>query len=744
MNLAPRVTVRDDRRLAEFMATTRCPRRFVGGGRLFAIILGLLGAAGTRVEAATFTVINTNDSGAGSLRQAVLDANTNPGADTIVFAIPGSGVQTISPLSRLPYLTDDAGVMIDGYSQPGAAPNTLPAGENARIQIELDCSLIGPGPGLRGCLYITSSNNRIQGLSIHGSILPQIWISGAADNVVAGNFIGTDPTGTRGYPTSDGVLIWDGAAANRVGGSLPADRNLISGNRALAVEIGVSAGDGNVVEGNLIGLAADGRTPLPNNRGILIYSSSNRIGGPSPGQGNVISASTSHGLTISGLTIGGSDNVVQGNLIGTDSLGQVAVPNRGFGVILLEGAAANIVGGPSPGAGNVISGNFLGGILLFDSERETTGNIIQGNRIGTDAAGSHPIPNLGFGGLFVFGGVTNTQIGGSGPGAGNIIAYNSGPGIALAAANSGLPVACTVRGNAIYGNTGLGIDLGNDGVTPNDACDGDIGPNNLQNFPVLASAVAELDGLTIRGTLNGAAAATFTVDFYSNSMCDPSGFGQGEQFLGSTEVTTDASCEGSFEATLLVAVAAGSFVTATATDAVGNTSEFSACRQVAGLTVTALSPARIWIGLKNSDDVGTRFDLKAEVLKNGSVIGSGEVDNIPGSGSGFNRALLDQIPLTLIAPTGFSPGDTLSIRLSVRAGAAGHRSGTARLWFNDAAADSRFGATIDGETVGLYLLDGLALGTSPGAGPKRTADVFVDRAAGGNPFKLLGIWSRMF
>ena len=161
-------------------------------------------------------------------------------------------------------------------------------------------------------------------------------------------------------------------------------------------------------------------------------------------------------------------------------------------------------------------------------------------------------------------------------------------------------------------------------------------------------------------------------------------------------------------------------------------------------TPAAAIDARLWVGLKNSDDVGMQFDLKAEALKNGSVIGSGEVDGVSGGGSGFDHAILDEVRLTFPEPVVFLPGDVLSIRLSVRAGAAGHRSGTARLWFNDPAADSRFDATIDGMAMELYPVDGFVLGTSPGPGPKRTIDVFVDRAAGGNPFKPLGTWSRTF
>jgi hypothetical protein len=241
------------------------------------------------------------------------------------------------------------------------------------------------------------------------------------------------------------------------------------------------------------------------------------------------------------------------------------------------------------------------------------------------------------------------------------------------------------------------------------------------------------------------APGSYTLEFFSSGSCDASGYGEGAGFLGSAQATTDASCHASFDVTLPAGVAPGSFITATATDATGNTSEFSACRPASEEpALTALSPAKVWIGLKNSDDTGLRLDLNAEVFQNGSLIGSGEVDGVSGGGSGFNRAILDQIPLTLFAPVVLLPGDTLSIRLSVSAGAIGHRSGTARLWLNDTAADSRLGATIDGASVDLHLLDGFVLGTSPGPGPKRTIDLFVDRAAGGNPFKPLGTWSKTF
>jgi len=159
--------------------------------------------------------------------------------------------------------------------------------------------------------------------------------------------------------------------------------------------------------------------------------------------------------------------------------------------------------------------------------------------------------------------------------------------------------------------------------------------------------------------------------------------------------------------------------------------------------LSALSPANIWVGLKNSDDVGVRFDLRAEVYYNGStLIGSGELASVAGGSSGFNNAKLDSIPLALPAAVGFLPGDSLSIRLLVRTACSGsgHSSGTARLWFNDAASDSHFDATVDDEEGEDYLLAGGVLGVSPGTGPKKTID--VPAGARCSAYKPFGTWAR--
>lgn len=135
-----------------------------------------------------------------------------------------------------------------------------------------------------------------------------------------------------------------------------------------------------------------------------------------------------------------------------------------------------------------------------------------------------------------------------------------------------------IQGSAIFSNTGLGIDLEDDDVTSNDASDGDMGTNNLQNFPVLTSAITGT--ITIEGMLNSTPDATFRLEFFSNSACDPSDHGEGETFLGSLDMTTDSQGDVEFTVTFTASVPAGHFVTATATDPDSNTSEFSRCMMV--------------------------------------------------------------------------------------------------------------------------------------------------------------------
>ena len=192
------------------------------------------------------------------------------------------------------------------------------------------------------------------------------------------------------------------------------------------------------------------------------------------------------------------------------------------------------------------------------------GSVIQGNLIGTDISGTVALGNVN--GITL--GEANVIIGGTAVGAGNVIAFNEGSGIAVAGTGH------AIEGNKIFSNGLLGIDLNADGVTTNDPCDTDTGPNNFQNYPVI-SQVTKGGGLTsIRGTLNSVANTRYRIEFFANDSLDSSGFCEGEIFVGSASVRTRANCSASFNVSF-PQIGRRQRVTATATDPTGNTSEFS-------------------------------------------------------------------------------------------------------------------------------------------------------------------------
>jgi len=264
-----------------------------------------------------------------------------------------------------------------------------------------------------------------------------------------------------------------------------------------------------------------------------------------------------------------------GNGIGTNNAGTASVPNTVFGVEVI-GAPANTIGGTLAGAGNQISGNGQGGINIFS---DADGNIVQGNRIGTDRTGTVAVPNNGTGVYVSF--ASGNTIGGTAAGAANVIAFNAGSGVGVNAAANIPALSNAILSNSIFDNGALGIDLSPGGVTSNDNDDPDTGPNNLQNFPVVVAAVSLGPIATVvSGSLNSTPNTTFTLQFFSNAACDPSGHGEGKTLLGFTTVTTNRSGTVRFRATLPGITSAGQVVTATATDPNNNTSEFSACRTV--------------------------------------------------------------------------------------------------------------------------------------------------------------------
>jgi titin len=392
---------------------------------------------------------------------------------------------------------------------------------------------------------------------------------GTSANLLAGNKIGTNAAGSAANGNAVGVIIQAGATGNSVAG------NLISGNAFDGLDLGDAGTRGNVVRGNKIGTNAAGTAALSNGfHGVLVYGSAshNVIGGTTAGARNVISGNSGDGI----LILGAGTTVVQGNDIGTNAAGTAALGN-GSGGVNVVGGSHNVIGGTTALARNIISGNSRAGISI--SDQGSDGNVLEGNYIGTNAAGTAPVGNA-LHGVVIFDGAHDNQVGGTVPGAGNVIAFNGGAGVLIGSdpahflGDAGTGNA--VLGNSIFNNAGLGIDLGPfDGVTANDVDDADSGPNNLQNFPVLtrAAAIAGV-GTYVAGSLDSGLDQSYRIEFFSDPAPDGSGHGEGRVFLGAITVVIPGNTV-SFAALLPVAAASGSAVTATATDAAGNTSEFA-------------------------------------------------------------------------------------------------------------------------------------------------------------------------
>ncbi len=469
------------------------------------VVLGVLLSGPS--SAATFTVTNTADEGPGSLRQAILDANASPGADTIVFDIQlidpdcSSGVCEIHPSTNLPAITEQ--VTIDGYTEPGASPNTASDGTtNAVLKIQIigdeDGDLTSYGLEVRG------SNSVIRGLTI-SDFDRGIYVVNAAGVTIGGCFVGTEANGMSAYGNDAGILAVD-AANIAIGGTDPADRNLISGN------------------------------------------------------------------VFSGVDLQDCDGAqIQGNLVGTNAPGTLAIGNgNGISVASFTTTASVTIGGPGEGAGNVISGNFSNGILL--SLQPGSAVLVQGNGIGVGFGGAAILGN-GFAGVRVA--AEGAQIGGLGPGEGNVIANSGSAGVDVSSSVSGV----TIRGNSIYTNVPykLSIDLSPASVNPNDAGDSDGGANGGQNYPIIVSAVAVPGGTHVQGVLHSKPNASYEIDFYGDGGCfaHAADWVQAGTPIGSTQVTTDGNGTAIIDTTVPGTIGASDRVSATATDSLGNTSEVS-------------------------------------------------------------------------------------------------------------------------------------------------------------------------
>lgn len=481
---------------------------------------------------------NTSNSGSGSLRQALIDANNNAGIDTITFNIPGSGPHVISPLTT--YSSADGSqlgsgldgsnaVIIDGCSQPGSDCSKFPL----TLKVQIDGANL---PATQNSIFNPAGiSSTVKGLSI---------------------------TDTRSTP------LYAAFSANRTS----------SGGRFVCF-------GGLTLQSNFLGIAPDGSAKglnssiAPCASGTLTFAS--RIGGANPGQGNVIGSIANYGIATNTPIFGpGSTNdwIIEGNYFGLDPTGTQARP-IGDGVGALDTAIA-------------ISGAYT------DPVTQVPGVIIRNNKIANSTRGiftyassgvlieDNEIVNNAVAGIYVAGAAKTTTGTGFPPNVvqtpfiireNTITGTTGGPGIAIlttGAGFTGTPTGVTMQKNSIYSNSGLGIDLGNDGVTANGPAGvARSGANNLINYPVLMHV--EQGSIRITGTYAGMPNQTYSLDFYGNPTADASGYGEGQQWLGSGTVATDSTGNGSFTVTFPATLPAGWTVSATATDASGNTSEFS-------------------------------------------------------------------------------------------------------------------------------------------------------------------------
>eukprot|EP00913_Durusdinium_trenchii_P010877 g10206.t1 len=415
---------------------------------------------------------------------------------------------------------------------------------------------------------------------------------------IQGNLIGTDRSGTAVVGLERGVTLF--AVNDTVIGGVDSDvGNVISTGAGFGIYVSNSGSERTRIQGNLFGTDVSGTQPLGNGIGISERGSGTIIGGGDADDGqldgivaarNIFAASTGVGIDLLAIQTGAT---VMGNYVGTDVTGTVALGNT-RGIRLghsSAGTVENQVGGPGAGEGNLVSGNTYGVWIQHQSTRD---NTLQGNWIGLAADGS-PLGNTADGIFYrpaYFTSVATPDvntIGGTAPGEGNIIAHNTRSGIRVD--SNGSPsqhprATLSILGNSIYENGELGIDLLERdavnsplaGVTPNDANDADDGPNYTQNHPVLTTVTASGGSTHVEGTLNSTPATTFRIEFFANSQSDPSGFGEGEVYLGFADVTTDADGDAALAVDLPGEVAAGHVVTATATAPNGATSEFSGQR----------------------------------------------------------------------------------------------------------------------------------------------------------------------
>ena len=504
------------------------------------------------------------------------------------------------------------GILIQGFFVAPAGPSGNTVQGN---YIGTDpAGVVALGNQANGVHIAGSPNNSIGGAGAAGNIISGnhgsgvlITLADSTGNTVHGNSIGTNTAGTTALPnTLDGAQISLGATSNEIGGSGASDGNLISGN--LRAGTSLQGANTNRVQNNTIGPNRARTAALPNGAdGVSIGDGTQHA----TVTGNNIEGNTANGVLISGanqnsvlsnfigsarahngadgvrVAGGAMTNLISGNSVGNNTGNGIAISasddnsvtsnivigNGGIGVSI-AGGSLNVVGGSIAQARNIISGNFGAGVSIDGG----THNTIQGNYIGVDASGNvaspNGVPQAPQPGVSINTAQNNVV-------SANLISANSGAGVRITGDGSAgnlvsmNQIGGNADGSASLLNGALGIDLGPAGVTLNTPGGPHAGANHLQNFPVLAYVAASAASTFIAGSLNSSPNASFTVELFSNLAADATGYGQGQTFVASVMVNTDASGNGSFRLTLPTRIPPGRLLTATATSSANDTSEFS-------------------------------------------------------------------------------------------------------------------------------------------------------------------------
>ena len=666
--------------------------------------------------AAAQNVISGNAAGGIQVLQddhrAILNRNfigTN-GAGTAAIPNGGDGIFILDAEdSIIGGFAIDAGNVVSGNAGAGirltgdASATTVQGnfiGTNA-----LGTAAIGNGGG--GVVIIGTFSTQLGGTTpgsrniISGNQGPGVSLDDSRNNFILANYIGVNAAGTAALPNSgNGITLTNDSSNNFIGMADPAARNVISGNGVNGVVI--QDGANNVVAGNYIGTDASGNADIGNGAaGVAVSLGPNSIGGVGQGR-NVISGNGDDGVVLFGS---GNGNTVQNNYIGTNAAGSAALPNEA-GVKIL-GTSANLIGGAGAGEGNLISAN-LTGVAVQDGGNN---NAVMNNLIGTDASAAGPLPN-GIG-VSISNGTENFVTGG-------VIAFNTGNGVDV-----DLGIGNTIDAS-IHSNGGLGIDLGVDGITPNDPADTDAGPNSLQNFPIIATATSDGSSTTITGTAFGIDSGIVTLTFYVNAACDASGNGEGQQFLATLSgLGLGVGGSAPFTVTIGVPTALGQVITATTRDHNGSTSEFSPCA-----AVTAPGGGALVVTNTNSSGPGS---LNQAIQDANAAPGSDRITfNIPGAGphtiaqnfplppitgsvfiDGPSQAGYDGVPVIVLSgqSAGFTSG------LTINGGNGSRIAGLSIVRFTQGAGiliqNPSSNNTVDRSYIGV-LPDGTAAGNQTG------------------------------